>query len=188
MPTTPPSARAAHESLTGHPYYRYRGCAPDPDQPGRAAGNPAVPVTAWDDPTADGGEDQKARNARRAAAIDVCVECPVMVACLTYAMTVTDGRLTEPHGIFGGTTGLERHRRHIKRVAEERRRSADEELVAQLATVQRMAVLTALAGQWEPHLVARAAGVDVRTANWQRSKTVTLLGLDRSASRMELLA
>ncbi|MGW3403427.1 hypothetical protein, partial [Streptomyces zhihengii] len=32
------------------------------------------------------------------------------------------------------------------------------------------------------------AGVDVRTANWQRSKTVTLLGLDRSASRMELLA
>jgi len=58
----------AYTTLTEHPHYRYRGCAPDPDQPTRAQGNLAVPVDAWGPYTEDGGELTSVRNARQAAA------------------------------------------------------------------------------------------------------------------------
>ena len=39
--------KTASELLTDHPYFRYRGCAPDPDMPGVAAGDPSLSVDAW---------------------------------------------------------------------------------------------------------------------------------------------
>ncbi|MFD1278040.1 hypothetical protein ACFQ51_56830 [Streptomyces kaempferi] len=48
-------------------------------------------------------------------------------------------------------------------------------------------MLRALAAHTDPYEVAAAARMDVRTAGWQRSAIVTLMGLSRSASRMELL-
>jgi hypothetical protein len=55
-------------------------------------------------------------------------------------------------------------------------------------TAQKRAVLQALAGAWDPYEVAARAGMDVRTANWQRSQLVRLLGLPKDASRMRALA
>ncbi|WP_261994155.1 WhiB family transcriptional regulator, partial [Streptomyces sp. t39] len=187
MPT-PLSAREARHMLTDHRHYRYRGCAPDPDQPTQAAGNPGLSIDAWSDPTDDGGEHQTARRARQKAAIDVCLGCPVMVQCLTAATAVMpDGTLAEPYGVAGGMTALERHRKHIKN-----KHTVPQPLPAgdaRLRTPQRLAVLRALAVHTDPVRVAATAGVDVRTANWQRARLVTMLGLDReSASRAELLA
>lgn len=187
---TTTTAREARHQLTDHPRYKYRGCAPDPDRPTRAAGNNRLSIDAWSVSSEDGGEDQKYRLAREAAAIDVCMDCPVMVQCLQYAMSVLpSGKIAEEYGIFGGTTSLERHRRHIATVQAQQRALPSSELVSKLATVQRMAVLEALAAHHDPHQVADAAGVDDRTANWQRSKAVALLGLDKkTTTRRELLA
>lgn len=170
-----------------HPHYRYRGCAPDADDPRRMAGDPRLPLGAHHAPDVDGGEGQAARVAREAAAVEVCLGCPVMVACDAYASSVTrDGKLAEPDGVWGGRTALERHRAFIAR---------RHEVAAPVAAVdsgawteQRLRVLRALAGHAEAAAVAAAAGVDVRTANWQRSRLVTLLRLSRSASRREVLA
>lgn len=190
MATTTITSHEAHQALTGHPHYRYRGCAPDPDQPDRAAGDPDLPMTAWEAPDTDGGEDQKARLARETAAKTVCGRCPVQQACLTYATSTNDeGRIAVEHGVFGGATMLERHRIFIR----QRQASLDEEQAAavdrRLRTMQKLAVLRALAVHVDPYAVARTAGVDVRTANWQRSAITTLLGLDKhEATRGELLA
>lgn len=184
MNTSPLSPAAARHALTDHPRFKYRGCAPDPLLPSRMAGDLNLPVGAHMPPTTDGGEDQKTRLAREAAAVEVCLNCPVMVACDAYANTVgPDGKLAEPEGIWGGRLALERHRAVIaKRIA-----APVEVPDAHLRSAQKTAVLHALAGAWDPHAVADAAGVDVRTANWQRSSLVRLLGLPRAATRMELL-
>ncbi|MFI2620433.1 WhiB family transcriptional regulator [Streptomyces sp. NPDC018584] len=176
----------AHDALTDHPHYKYRGCAPDPVLPSRMAGNLDLPVDAHMPPTTDGGESQKARHAREKAAIEVCLNCPVMVACDRYANTLTEeGKLTEPEGIWGGRRALERHRAVIRsRIAAPASVRAPD---AYLHSPQKTAVLEALAAVWDPHEVAGAAGLDVRTANWQRSSLVRLLGLPRAATRMELL-
>lgn len=57
----------------------------------------------------------------------------------------------------------------------------------QLKTEQKLAVLRALAVHEAPEEVAAAAGVDVRTAQWQRSRLLTQLGLAKTATRAQLL-
>ena len=91
MTRLPSTARGAYRALTDHKYYRYRGCAPDPDQPDRAAGNPDVPLNAWLPHTGDGAEEQRDRIDRERAAIAVCEACPVRALCAEYACTETDG-------------------------------------------------------------------------------------------------
>jgi hypothetical protein len=175
---------ALRKAWEEHPRFRYRGCAPDVDEPLRAAGNLDLSLDAWSGVDREGSEPQKEREARQAAAIDVCFGCAVMVQCAAYANSITaDGRLAEPDGIWGGETALARHKaliaaRHAAPAAPDRR----------FATPQKRAVLAAFASVWDPYEVAERAGVDVRTANWQRSNLVTLLGLPRTASRGQLLA
>ena len=185
-PLTTLSPGQARRALTGHPRYRYRGCAPDTDHPSRAAGNLDLPVTAWESPDIDGGEAQAVRIARENAAIEVCVDCPVMVACLAYGTALTDtGQLAHPHGILGGTRALERHRLIIsRRATEPAPLNLDE-----ARTPQRRALLRALAAETDDELVAYRAHMDVRTANWHRSALCGLLGLDKeTATRDQLLA
>ncbi|MFD8839766.1 WhiB family transcriptional regulator [Streptomyces griseofuscus] len=167
-----------------HPHFKYRGCAPDPDDPLRMAGDPSLHIGAHHGPDAFAPEGQRERRVREERAIEVCLGCPVMVACDRYASSVTpDGRLAEPEGVWGGRRSLERHKALIAaRVAV----TAAPDRVFQ--TVQKQAVLAALAQCWEPFEVAAVAGMDVRTANWQRSQLVRLLGLPKSVSRMRLLA
>lgn len=174
----------AYEAFTEHRFYAYRGCAPDVDRPARMAGNPDLPLGAHQAPDTDGGEPQAARRAREAAALEVCLKCPVMVACDAYASSVrSDGKLAEPDGVWGGRTALERHRALIKS-----RQAAPAAPDRRFHTPQKRAVLRAFAAVWEPYEVAERAGVDVRTANWQRSNLTTLLGLPRTASRGQMLA
>ncbi|MEU1134447.1 hypothetical protein ABZ383_32080, partial [Streptomyces sp. NPDC005900] len=138
----------------------------------------------WSAPDIDGGEPQDERITREDAAIEVCVECPVMMLCHTYANTVdADGHLTEPYGVLGGERALERHKRLVARRHELVAAAPD----ARFDTPQKQAVLRALAAYTGAGDVAAAAGMDVRTANWQRSHLVTLLGLKRTASRNDLL-
>ena len=177
------SVAAAREAWLEHRHFKYRGCAPLPNDPLRMAGNPELPVGAHHAPDVDGGEGQKERRAREDAAIEVCLNCPVMVQCDVYANSVTaEGKLAEPDGVWGARTALERHKaliaaRHAAPPAPDRR----------FHTPQKEAVLRALASCWDPYEVAECAGVDVRTANWQRSSLVTLLGLPRTATRGQLL-
>jgi hypothetical protein len=188
----------AFERFTDHPLFKYRQCAPDGDDPTRAAGNTALSRNAWIMEDRDGTEPQKEREAREAACIDVCVSCPVMVLCDAYATSVRpDGRLAEPRGIWGGRTALERRRLHDDR--EKPEAVAKAVPVRRLETPQKRAVIRALAECWDPFEVAAVAsrlllswgvgrGMDVRTANWQRSNLTTLLGLPRTVSRAQLLA
>ena len=179
--------KTAQNELTDHPHYKYRGCAEDPDDPRVAAGNNDLPVTSWDAPTVDGGEDPERRAARVRAAKAVCAVCPVLAQCAVFGASVTaDGRLAERYSILGGLTALER----TKALVEERQAEpvpVEPAPVEQLRTPQKLAVLRALAVHEDPVLVARAAGMDVRTANWQRSILKRKLGLEKSASREEVL-
>jgi hypothetical protein len=182
------SSKQLHREWLEHRHFRYRGCAPDADNPLLMAGNPALPVGAHHGPDAFQAEGQKERAAREDAAVAVCRACPVLVQCDAYANSVVTGadgvaRLAEPDGVWGGRRALERHRafiaaRHEVAAAPDRR----------FQTVQKQAVLRALAGAWDPYEVAAAAGMDVRTANWQRSSLVRLLGLPKDAPRMRALA
>jgi hypothetical protein len=180
--------KIAQQELTDHPYYRYRGCAPDPDDPRLAAGDNNLLVDAWQAPDVDGGEEAEARVERVRAAKAVCARCPVLSACGVYGASVgPDGRLAERHAILGGLTATERTRALV----EERQATpvvvVEPAPVEQLQTEQKLAVLRGLAAHADPERVARAAGVDVRTANWQRTRLATQLGLPRSVSRRELL-
>jgi len=171
--------------LTDHPYYRYRGCASDSDDPRMSAGDVTLSVDAWQAPDLDGAEDQQERRAREAAAIEVCVGCPVMVQCLAYGSSVTsEGKLAEPFAILGGMTPLERHRAFVKTRHEVVEAAPDR----QLRTERKLAVLRALAVHTDPYEIAAAAGMDVGRANWQRRRLVTLLNLPSDASRRDLLA
>ncbi|GHC37135.1 MULTISPECIES: hypothetical protein [Streptomyces rochei group] len=189
------SAEAALTALLEHPHYRYRGCAPDPDDPRVAAGDNSVSVDAWQAPDVDGGEAREVREAREAAAIDVCVGCPVMVQCLAYGSSLTpEGKLPEPYAILGGRTALER----TKALVRERQAApvpvavSEPVPVEQLRTEQKLAVLRGLARFAEPERVAVAAGLGdglegLRTAKWQIARLKTQLGLPKSATRVELL-
>jgi hypothetical protein len=182
------TASTALQALTEHPFYRYRGCAPDPDNPRRAQGNPELSVDAWNGPDADGGEGQKVQRVREEDAKWVCRRCPLVEVCDAYASSVvgsgSSARLAEPRGVWGGRTALERHRRFIG----QRHRVVEAAPSEHLQTEQKQAVLQALAVHSDPEAVARAAGVDWRTASWQRSRLVTQFSLDKSrATRTELL-
>ncbi|MFE9812374.1 WhiB family transcriptional regulator [Streptomyces sp. NPDC005548] len=178
------SVAAAREAWEDHPRFRYAGCLPDPVAPSRSAGDLSLPVGAHHAPDADGGESQPARRRREAAAIEVCLNCPVMVQCDAYANSITvDGKLAEPDGVWGGRTALERHRAFIGRRHEVAAAVPDDAV----RTPQKLAVLRALVAHRTPEAVAAAAGMDVRTANWQRSRLVTQLGLPAGASREVLL-
>lgn len=178
------SSETLRQAWLEHPHFRYRGCAPDADDPSRMAGDPSLPVGAHHAPDAFVPEGQRERLAREAAVVEVCLNCPVMVACDAYASSVTaDGRLAEPDGVWGGRLALERHRAFI--AARHRVVAAPDH---RFRTAQKQAVLRALAAGWDPHGVAERAGVDVRTANWQRSSLVRLLGLPKGTSRMRALA
>ncbi|KPI31375.1 hypothetical protein OV320_2591 [Actinobacteria bacterium OV320] len=177
----------AHQAFTDHAHFRYRGCAPDPDQPHLAAGDHTVPVTSWEAPDLDGGEAPAVRTAREQAAVEVCVGCPVMVQCLAYGASLTrDGKLAEPYAVLGGMTPMERHRAFVayKTALQEMPQPAP---ARQLQTDQKLVVLRALAVHTSPQAVADAAGTPMRTANWQRSILVGKLGLARPATRMQLL-
>jgi hypothetical protein len=189
--SVPLSAAMAFEAFTDSPRFKYRGCAPDVDDPTKAAGNPALSRNAWLTEDRDGAEPQKEREERKAAAVEVCLNCPVMVLCDRYAMSARpDGRLAEPRGIWGGR--LEQERRELferrEKPAVVKKTMARAVPKSRLETPQKMAVLRALAMCWDPFQVAAAAGVSLRSANWQRSKMVSDLGLPKSASRERMLA
>ncbi|MFI6653264.1 WhiB family transcriptional regulator [Streptomyces sp. NPDC050529] len=207
--------KTAREDLVDHRHYRYRGCAPDPEQRGMASagGMEKVPLDVWGPYTDDGAEPQKTRLDRERLAKQVCARCPVLAACRTYANTTSvdaDGveHLVEPEGVMGGELALTRHRaliarRHAATTGTLAAAPGDTAAavpsagpavppvrdMAEGRTAQKRAVLDALARETDPELVAARAGMDVRTANWHRSALVTLLGLDKErATRDQLLA
>ncbi|MGW5529479.1 hypothetical protein [Streptomyces xanthochromogenes] len=192
----PMTPRLARQALTDHPHYPYRGCAPDLDEPARAAGNLDLTVDAWGPWMGDIPEPQRVRIARERAALAVCSHCPVLAQCRTYGNTETaDGHLAEPEGILGGELALTRHRALIARRAAAAPVPADAHNttgpgpVTEARTPQRLALLAALARDTDDELIAYRAGMDVRTARWHRSALTTLLGLDKEhATRQELLA
>ncbi|MFF8544746.1 hypothetical protein ACF060_31170 [Streptomyces werraensis] len=192
MTETRLDAVTALRGLTDHPHYRYRGCAPDVDNPRVAAGDNRVSVDAWQAPDLDGGEAREVREAREAAAVDVCVGCPVMVQCMAFGASVTvDGRLAEPFSVLGGMTPLERHKAFVaykKQLAEVEAPRLVPAPVEQLRTKQKLAVLRALARFTDPGDVAVAAGMDLRTAKWQIARLTTQLGVEKAAGRDGLLA
>ncbi|WP_228994331.1 WhiB family transcriptional regulator [Streptomyces sp. DH8] len=196
--TTTVDAIAARQRLVDDRHYKYRGCAPDPDMPTMAAGDPDVPLDAWGPYTDDGAEAQKTRLDRERAALTICGRCPVLALCRTYANTTTvevdaHGRqvehLVEPEGVMGGQTALARHKALIKRKhAEAATAVAPARDLADARTAQKVAVLLALAAEVADVRVARRAGMDLRTCNWHRSALCSLLGLDKeTATRDELL-
>lgn len=182
--TAEKTSEQLYREWLGHRFFRYRGCAPDADDPLRMAGNPELHVGAHNGPDAWNPEGQRERRLREDEAIKVCQACPVMVECDAYASSVkADGKLAEPEGVWGGRRSLERHRaliaaRHAVAAAPDR----------VFETEQKQAVIKALAVCWDPFEVAARAGMDVRTANWQRSSLVRLLGLPKTVTRMRALA
>lgn len=186
----PIEAAEAAAAFYRHRFYNYRGCAPhwDPELRGRALGDEGLSLDAWSASSEDGGETQKGRLEREKAAKRVCGGCPVVAACRAYANTETaDGRLVQPDGIWGGQLSLERHRALIARRSEAAGLPLEKNL-AEARTPQKQAVLAALVRETDEELVAYRAGMDVRTANWNRSVLCTLLGLNKeTATRQQLL-
>ncbi|MFJ5294518.1 WhiB family transcriptional regulator [Streptomyces sp. NPDC088348] len=183
-------------ALTEHHHYKYRGCAPDELTPTRAAGDLRLSVDAWSPTTADGGEEQRARLVRERAAKAVCTGCPVLDACRAYGLSTTEhdgtARLVEPEGILGGMLALDRHRHLIQQriinPAPAIPAAVTPAGLAAARTTQKQAVLRALASTGDAQMVADRAGIDMRTANWQRSSLCGLLGVDReTATREDLL-
>lgn len=201
-------AEYAYRALTDHRLFRYRGCAPspdpDPEVPGQVLGDPGVSGNAWLTPYA---EPQTERGPRERQALGVCAGCVVLSECRRYGLAETrGGRLAEPEDIWGGVPSVVRHRVLVARraaagvpvqvpgvgvgepggtvTASEGRPGVP----ALARTEQKRVVLEALARYTGEVEVAAAAGMDVRTANWQRSLLCGLLGLDRrTATRRELL-
>jgi hypothetical protein len=184
----PMSAAAARAVWAEHRFFKYRGCAPDPVNPRVLAADPGLPVDTHFPADRDGQEPKVVREAREAAAVELCLGCPVMVECDRYANSVTaEGRLAQPDGVWGGRLAKERREAFAARRHEVAQAAPD----VQVRTDQKRDVLLALAmcPDGDAGAVAAAAGVPVRTANWQRSRLVTQFNLNKaSATRRELLA
>ena len=191
---------AERQQLVDHAHYKYRGCAPDEDQPTVSAADPDVSLDAWGPYTGDGAEPQKERIDREKAAAAICERCPVLALCRTYANTTlvdADGveHLAEPEGVMGGELALTRHRALIARRHAETTSTTPAAVapqaprnLADARTPQKVAVLRALTVELYDERVARRAGMDVRTSNWHRSALCSLLGLNKeTATRDELL-
>ncbi|HEY3480671.1 MAG TPA: WhiB family transcriptional regulator [Streptomyces sp.] len=187
-PTRMSPQDAAYVAWTEHRFFKYRGCAPDPDNPRLAVGSVErdgrsvqVPLDAWHGPDVDGGEEQRVRRERVEAAKEVCLNCPVMVQCDAYAGLVP----SREKEVRGGRTTAERGR--LAGASEPKRRAPVPVSDSSLRTPQKLAVLEALAVSADEYWVAMETGLGVRKANWQRAKLTHGLGLESSASRMELL-
>lgn len=182
---------AAYAEWTEHRWFKYRGCAADADSPRLAVASVErdgvrvrVPLDAWNGPDVDGGESLRERTERVEAAKEVCLNCPVMVQCDAYANLVPG----QADGVRGGRTARERGR--LVKAAQQRERVVPVRKPApvnHLRTVQKLAVLRALAVYADEYRVAIETGLDVRKANWQRARLTSGLGLEASASRMQLL-
>jgi hypothetical protein len=93
-------------------------------------------------------------------------------------------RLAEPISILGGMTALERHKAFVKTRHEVAVPAPDR----MVQTKQKETLLRALAAHVDPYEVAAAAGMDVRKANWHRSRLVTQFNLPKvGATRSGLL-
>lgn len=184
----PISTAAALEAWRTHRFFKYRGCAPDPSNPRVLAARPDLSVNTHVPADRDGAEPQKERVAREDAAVELCLGCPVMVLCDAYANSITpEGKLAQPDGVWGGRLARERR----EAFEQSRHQVVAAAPDAQLRTPQKLALLLALAmcPDGDAESVAVAAGVDVRTANWQRSRLVKQLNLEKGkATRAELLA
>lgn len=174
----------AWDGLVGHRWWRYRACAPAAVDPGVCAVDEATPTTVFEAPDSDIPEAHHVRTAREAAAVAVCRQCPILRECRAYALGPEGAdRPREMTGVWGGLTGVQRRRMRGRRTA------AQAQVPVVECTGARLAVLEALAEHRGAVAVARAAGMEESTANWHRSKLVTMLGLDPvSASRGQLLA
>lgn len=182
----------AYFSMIEHRHWAYRGCAPDLDEPLQAAGDLGLPVSAWSPRTEDAGsEPQRDRLERERAVLAVCAVCPVMEACRNYGLSQTaEGKLYVPEGVLGGMLALDRHRHLIRSRLDAPQETGQAPAVnlALARTPQKAALLRSLAGEWDDELVAYRAGMDQRTARWQRSFLVGLLGLDKeTCTRQQLL-
>lgn len=166
-------------ALRGERWWKYRGCVPSETSPALSA-DEQTPADSWLTPDS---EPQKARTERETAAKAVCGRCPVQAACLTYALGTVASGPNERENLWGGHTA---HEREV--LLKSRRAAAVDAPVPVRVSVQVAAVLNALARHYSTIEVARAAGMDVRKTNWQRSRLVTSLGLDpNKATRMQLL-
>lgn len=217
----------AWNALRGHRWYAYRGCAPSETVAGMAA-DEETPAGVWLTPDR---ESQPERLAREAAARTVCGRCPVVSACLAYALGTVEGGPFEREGMWGGLTATQRRQLLARRrawlawtpavvpgaagatdavdavpagegvSAGAGRASAAAGAATVVALVavpvveavastwQRDTVLAALAAHTGQQDVADAAGMPLRTANWQRTRLVSLYRLDPcTTTRAELLA
>jgi WhiB family transcriptional regulator, redox-sensing transcriptional regulator len=77
----------------------------------------------WQDRAACRGADVElffpSDEAVAAAALEYCTRCTVRAACLAFAMSVR-----EPHGVWGGTTEVERRRVFRRRARSQQDSSA----------------------------------------------------------------
>lgn len=180
-PTSEEVGGTALSRLREHRWWPYRACAPDPDQPSRAAGDPGVEVTAWLTPD---GESQAERHTREETATGLCARCPVRDACLAYALGDTGGPGEAWH-VWGGMTAYQRDALLKQRRLEAAR---DQQPAVPPVSELDLTVLRALAVNHTPKAVARAAGLTVTRANWHRSRLLTALNLSpRTTSRMRLI-
>jgi WhiB family redox-sensing transcriptional regulator len=162
------------DRLAAHRFYTYRGCAPHWDNPKVIAANETLELSAFHGP--DGGETQKERIAREAAALAVCGSCPLTEACREYA--IGDGpSLREPRGIWGATTAHNRRTILAERLAALQQTTPEPLPLVRLRTRQKQGVLAALAAHEDLAKQCAEAGLDARTVLWQISRLATLLRL-----------
>ena len=67
------------------------------------------------------GERGAARSSREMAAKEICLNCPVQIACADHAL-----RVREPYGVWGGMTEEEREEHHARQKALARAQAARE--------------------------------------------------------------
>jgi transcription factor WhiB len=67
------------------------------------------------------GERGAARSSREMAAKEICMNCPVQIACADHALKVR-----EPYGVWGGMTEEEREEHHARQKALARAQAARE--------------------------------------------------------------